>query len=531
VELVNPETAEGHAYYRSQIRQLLENYPEITQIAIWFRGGRNSPWREVKREDFPESWRAQFDRALGANPPLRADPEAPSMFAIGKIATVFRAILDETGHRATALAAGSWRFEFVRAADAFLPEGVVLLPLDYDYAFPADSVREAIRAASSHRPVIPIVWAQHDDRGFSGRPYLPFTGFASMLRGTGSAGFGIIHWTTRPLDLYFKSLADQIWWNSENEQIETTCKQIAERTFGKAASDPGGRYLLAWIQDAPMFGRETTDRFMDQAIDETPVLEGCRRRLQLLQRAGTLAKSPQASTWVNYYRDWEHFVMEFHRAQAAWQRSVAALKRGDIDRARLELANVSPESAIEQYARTIGRAGSTRGEQGILISLNLRWLPYFVSQRQALGMEPLRIRFAPTAPDPLAQSPGTRTFAFDTGHHLWLVLGEAEVGAEVRPRGSGDTCSGGLEVDREVSLPLKLSGGERLPFAKSELEVELSPGGAIEIVDAGTGRVDSTHNSVAVSAQGGTLDLVLRPAGGATSVCSLVLRPIGMTGQ
>ena len=40
LELVNPETPEGRAYYRSQVQQLLQTYPEITQIAMWFRGGR-----------------------------------------------------------------------------------------------------------------------------------------------------------------------------------------------------------------------------------------------------------------------------------------------------------------------------------------------------------------------------------------------------------------------------------------------------------------------------------------------------------
>ena len=47
-----------------------------------------------------------------------------------------------------------------------------------------------------------------DDRTFVGRPYLPFPNFTGLVKGTGT-GFGVIHWTTRPLDIYFKSLAEQ----------------------------------------------------------------------------------------------------------------------------------------------------------------------------------------------------------------------------------------------------------------------------------------------------------------------------------
>jgi hypothetical protein len=523
VQLVNPETPEGRAYYRNLVGQLLETYPEITQIAIWFRGGRNSPWREISREDFPAAWRAQYDRELAAVSRLRADPEAPSMFAIGKIAAVFRSILDETGHQATTLAAGSWRFDYVRAADAFMPAGVTLLPLDYDYAFPSDPAQEAIRVASGHRPVVPIVWAHHDDRSYAGRPYLPFTGFPSLLRRGNSAGYGIIHWTTRPLDLYFKSLADQVWRDTENELLQTTCRKMAARTFGEAASDAGTRYLLAWIEDAPQFGRETTDRFIDQNLDEAPVLEGCRRRLQLLDQLEAVAKSEPASTWMSYFRDWERFVMAFYRAHAGWQRAEAALKRGETDRARRELANLSPEAAIEQYARTIAHGGATLGEKGILISLNLRWLPYFVSQRQAAGMESLRMRFAPTAPELLAQSPGRNTFAFDSGKHLWQVLGKAELETEVLPATNQGTCSGGLQVNHPVSLSLKLPGGERLFPGKRELKLELNEGGSTEVVSGGTHALDASHNTVTIEVGGDEVNLEFRPLHGASSVCSLVL--------
>lgn len=526
VQLVNPETPEGKAYYRSQIEQLLGSYPEITQIAVWFRGSRNSPWREVKRGDFPASWQAEFDRALESTPRLRADAEAPSMFAISKIAKVYRDILDETGHRAVTLGAGSWRYDYIRSADAFMPPGVALIPLDYDYAFPSDPARETIRSASNHRPVIPIVWAQHDDREYGARPYLPFTGFASMLRRTNSIGYGIIHWTTRPLDVYFKSLADQIWRASENEQLETTCTRMAEHTFGIGAREIGTRYLLDWIQDSPMFGRETSDRFIDQTLDENPVVDGCIRRLKILERVQGASKSPEASTWVSYFEDLERFMMEFHRVHAAWQRAGEDLKLGKTDEARREWQKVSPERVLRQYAKTISHGGASKGEKGILISMNLRWLPYMVSERQALGLEPLRIRFAPTAPELLAQSPGRNTFEFDSAQHVWQVLGNTETGAEVLPIEVG-TCRGGLKVDHPITLSFKLLGGEAIPSGNHQLRIDLGTGDSLEVVAGTAQRVDASKTAVVVAVKNGRLDIELRPSDGMASVCGMVLSTSG----
>jgi hypothetical protein len=509
IQVANPETPEGYAYYRSQISQLLEAYPQITQLAVWFRGERNSPWRELTPEDFPGNWRQEYERAIAGRPDLAANVNSPSLFAISKIAAAYRQILDETGHRDVKLATGSWRYDFLLPADAFMPPGTALIPLDYSYQFPSDPVQEAIRAVTRHRPVIPIVWAQHDDRSFAGRPYLPFPGFASLLRSSGSPGYGIIHWSTRPLDIYFRSLADQVWSSSENETLDTTCERMAVRTFGAAAGETGKRYLLDWVQDAPQFGRETTDKFIDLYLREAPAVEGCRRRLEILHTLEAQVETDPAKTWVQYFENWEHFVEAFYTAHAALERSLESAASGDGEGARREILAAHPEAAIEQYARTIVQGGATKGEKGILVSLNLRWLPYFYAQRQALGLESLRIRFAPTAPEALAQSPGHFTYAFDTKQRLWQVLGSAETGGDVQPGGDQVPCSGGLKVDH--SMPLALPGMSAQPLAagSAQVSLEVPPGEHVEVSDADT--------------EGGKLTLTLNPTSGAARVCSLTV--------
>ena len=63
-----------------------------------------------------------------------------------------------------------------------------------------------------------------------------------------ASGFGIIHWTTRPLDLFFTSHAKQVWQSSQDEPLRTTCDEMAARSFGAQGPSPArhrGRWLRA----------------------------------------------------------------------------------------------------------------------------------------------------------------------------------------------------------------------------------------------------------------------------------------------
>ena len=282
---------------------------------------------------------------------------------------------------------------------------------------------------SSRRRIIPVLYAQDDDGHYAGRPYTPGASLARTLRHSGCAGIGIIHWTTRPLDIYFKSFSGQVWSDTQDQPLSDTCYQMAERTFGKIAREEGERYLLRWITDAPMFGSETTDVFVDPPVgDAQGAIIGCQQRLQMLNKLSRLALSAKAAAQVAYYRDWENFVLGFYRSQSACVRALRSSKAGDIAQARQQLAQSKPEAVLELYARMATRLRITSGEKALLVSMNLRWLPYIVSQRQALGVEVIRWKFEPTEDEPLAQGPGKYTFFFDNDHHLWRGWGEKETG-------------------------------------------------------------------------------------------------------
>lgn len=522
-ELVNPDTAAGYAYYRAEIAQLMQLYPEITQLAVWFRGGLNSPWRGLTPDEFPQDWRSEYEAALAANPHLRRNPDTPSLFAIAKIARAFRKALDETGHSNVTLAAGSWRFNFLLPADAFFPADVALMPLDYAYEFPSDPVQESLRVIGRHRPVVPIVWAQHDDREFAGRSYTPFAGLGSLLRWSNSDGYGVIHWTTRPLDLFFRNVADQVWQASADETLDATAEAMATRTFGVKAQELGRRYLLDWIYDAPAFGRETSDRFLDQQIDAANEAAGAKQRLALLNAMEPLAASDAARDWVGYYRDWERWAQGMFAAQDALQHSEADRKAGDLVRARRDIAAVSPQQVIEQYARAIRHGATSSGEKGILVTLNLRWLPYFEAQRQALGLDPIKIEFAPTHHEPLAQGAGHYTFDFDADGRPIEVLGAEELGVPVTPATPGSPCAGSVEVSAPVTLSIGGLSGARLVAGRYRMKLGMAAGAQVQIASGNATKTVNADEWFDIEPQDGRIGFTLSPAAGPVQVCGVTL--------
>ena len=556
----DPDTPEGCAYYRAQVESLLNDYPQIDQLIVWFRTGR-TPWRDLREKDFPERWKAEYREALAARPQAKGLKDSPSMFAIAKIVRAFRKALDGMGRGNVKLGIGTWNFGHMEAADAFMPREVAFLALDASIEFDTLEVQKQIRDIGAKRPVIPIVWAHHDDRTYIGRSYTPLADFGRKLQDAHAAGFGIIHWTTRPLDLYFKSLAQQTWQRTAKEPLAETCREMAARSFGPACRDSLGRYLLEWITTAPQFGRETSDRLIDRALDDPQgTIDRARRRLALLEGIATRGLSPSALERLEYYKGMERFIIEFFRNEVALQQSVALAGRGDAAGARQAIRSCRPEAVIDQYARASRQGGMTRGEMALVISMNLRWLPYFEGQRQALGLSPLRVNFQPTQHDPLAQGAGHRTFFMDEEKQLWLGLGEAEIKAPVtllsgRPAKWWDAASTtvrdtGIAADQPLRFSLKTITGGRLPKGAYTVDVLLprpadvgADGGVFDLVLGGskashvTDRIDLAETtgiqtaaptrSYSLRVENGQLEVELRPVRGKAVVCGMVVRSVG----
>ena len=495
--LADPDTPEGYRYYKAQVDALLKAYPQVTHAVVWFRAG-GTPWMQLKPPQFPAAWLKQYQAELARTPEAGSYWLAPGLFGIGKIVAAWQRAARESG-RKVEIAAGSWKFDFLPAADRFFPPGVKLIALDYevlhDRSQLADAARRAaIRKVTANRPVVPVVWAHHDDGHYVGRPYQPLDNFREKLADAGATGYGIIHWTTRPLDLYFANLAKQVWRHTQDQPLKTTCQEMADRSFGGWVWSGGQQHLEQFALHAPRFGRETSDYFIDRPLtDVDAVIDGCEKRLALFDDANLPEWNSPQRKQIEYYRGLERFMAEFHRAHDGLQRSQAALKAGDLPAARQALADCRPAEVIEQFARNARNAGITRGEQGLVVSLNLRWLTHFVRHRQVLGAGPIRYCFGPTSHDPLAQSRGTFTFHFDAQRCVWQRLGGEETGAAVfvlppdvqpacdpalpgnlTPEVCAEICRSGIETDKPLTIdlgPIMSHDGRGKPKAS-----ELPPG-------------------------------------------------------
>jgi hypothetical protein len=432
----NPDTPEGHAYFRAQVEGLVKTYPQITQLVVWFRRG-GTPWMDLKSTDLPAAWQNEFAAEIERTPEAGNYWHAAGLFAVGKIVRAFDRALKECDARGVGLAAGTWGYEFLQGADRFFPTSIPLLGLDYDVLREKPQLGDAasralLREIGVRRPVIPIVWAHHDDGHYIGRPYTPLRDFASKLDDARAGGFGIIHWVTRPLDLYFSSLAKQVWSGTKDQPLRESCRDLAASWFGTENRGIMGDYLESWITGAPQFGRETSDFFIDRRFTNiAKVITACRARLTMIDAARTSGLTSEQCKRLAYYRGLEEFIASFFEAEARFQDSQDLLFRGDREGARRALADFQPGAVIERFARLSAIGGITRGEQGLVVTMNTRWLSHIVRYRQALGLEPVRINFAPTSHDLLAQSRGIFTYHFDPEHALWECWGALETGAEV----------------------------------------------------------------------------------------------------
>jgi hypothetical protein len=499
--LANPDTPEGFSFYKAQVNHLLQVYPQIDCLVVWHRKG-NTPWMGFKPESMPKRWREEYKQELTKTPGAEKLWHSHHFFAQAKIVRAFQQSVKELGRDDVKIAFGSWDFQFLPAADRFLPEGVSLIPLDWMVlrdasAFDTTERRASVAQVAAHRPVIPIAWAHHDDGNYVGRPYTPYSAFFDRLTEMKcrAAGYGIIHWTTKPLDLYFKSLVDQVWAASKNEPLETACRRMAEHLVGREQSAAFGAYLEAWVTTMPKIGRETSDFFIDHELKDLAGVEaGRRKRLEMLDAVDRSQLGPSGCEWLDYFTGLEKYVLDIYRTEDMFNRAKKQYAAGDLDAARLTMAECRPEKAIEHFAAFSQRGGLTRGEQGLVVSMNTRWLPHYVRFRQQLGMEPVRCNFAPTSHDLLAQSRGVFTFHFGPDRSVWQCFGTEETGAEVFTRPADakthrtadmpvayeEICHDGIQSDKPITLSIQpiLARGSRgrlkplpLPAGRYQLTV------------------------------------------------------------
>lgn len=550
-DVVNPETEDGYQYYKAQVRTLLGNYPHVSAITVWVRSG-STLWRDITPEQFPAVWQEEWSKLLSENPELKNDNLAASNFAFSKIVRAFQKAVTELNRSDVIIAFGSWNWHFLPSATIVMPENCQLIPLDYSINFDSDKTREILSKAGKVRKLIPIVWAQHDDHRYMGKPYTPYPGFNTLLNERNAAGFGIIHWTTRPLDLFFKSLADQVWSGSENKGIDEVIAGYRQKVFG-SRQPVIEEYLKEWLIEGPMFGRETSTHFFD--LGKQPgrfepyavSIEKVKKRMMLLKQVKVSDLSETGKKNLQYCMGMEDYYLSLFENQDKFTRAYAMLERQQNDSARAILTQVNPENTIEIYARASNFLPITTGEKAMIVSMGTRWLPDFINLKQRARLEGIRYRFAETLHDPLAQWPGTDTWFIDNKNVFWACLGIEELKKgklgqvpETQAKDLPDYAQKYLEIEQPLVFPLTTIGKNNLAPGKYKIDVSCL-GNSIQdcnlfLVNRNTRTPLQTVRtlktkpalltSVVEIKETETYSLEIKPGGGGLKLTNLVITPV-----
>lgn len=469
----NPDHPEGYNYFKQVLKSLLEMYPQIDQLSVWHRrpgtkGGLGSIWMSFPYEKFPENWKVEYKQKLKDNPEIEDNLMASGTFTFGKLIAALQKARDEIKPDLV-ISSGSWRFDYVPYADAMYPKDVPLLPLDWMVVFETPEAKKILADAGENREMYPIIWAHHDDHRYIGRPYTPWVNLPDMLDERNSKGFGIIHWTTHPLDLYFTSSAKQVWKSSANELLKTTIKNYVTTNFGddiEKLSD----YYEEWLTAGPMFGRETSDHFVDlgkQGLGHK--LESWEdmktkavKRLELLDGISAV----QENSYLEYQKEMEEFYISFFENQILFQDAFELTRNKEIEKAKEIIVKANPDEVIQKYTDATKRIGFTAGEKAMVFSMNTRWKADFINLKQRLGMEPIRYKFAPTQHDPLAQAPGHFSYFIDGEQNWYRCLWEHELKNEQFIENTKETF---LQISNEFEFNLRTIHGQNIPAGKFKL--------------------------------------------------------------
>jgi hypothetical protein len=411
--------------------------------------------------------------------------------AFSKIVKAYQKALKDIGRQDVTIAFGSWGWKFIPVAGLFMPENCPFIPLDNENTLDPGEAKKFLNEDGSKRKIIPILWAQDDDHRYMGKPLTPNTNFNDLLKQCNASGFGIIHWTTRPLDLFFKSLAEQVWNTSVNKSLALTVADYSQKVFGRQ-QDVMNEYLTGWIENGPMFGRETTDHFFDlpnkkPLINDEPInttIERINNRIGLLKKADPSKMPEFGRKMFNYDYSSEIFYLSLYQNQNQFYKAYAMLERQCLDSAKAILQTVTPEKTIELYSDASAKLPITAGEKALIVSMGTRWLPDFINLKQRARMADIRYKFGATQHDSLAQQPGAFTYFIDEDKNYWSCLGETELKAGTA--GNFDNKEAAkypensltyIKITAPFSIPLVTFGRNTLEPGKYSVEIKYMASG------------------------------------------------------
>lgn len=274
-----------------------------------------------------------------------------------------------------------------------------------------------------------------------------------------------------PLDLYFRNMSNQVWATTKDEEYRVSCDTYSTALIPNDVKFAD--FIYKWHTESPMIGRETTSQFMHKSVNISAEMIGkCDERLALLNEVKNTVRT------YSYLKNYEHFVRSIINDQLLIDSINNNLHVLNKQQLKGLVHQIKGRETIRQYVKTITSLPPTRGEVAMVLSLNLRWLPDYLSVRQLIGLEPSLIKFQPTHYEPLAQAPGEYTFYIDDKQATWLSAGESETGLNAFYDNNGSSY---VEVDSVLNFELTtirrvplIPGKYRLTINSNTMDYALS---------------------------------------------------------
>lgn len=469
--LARPDHPEGYAYYTTQVKTLLDTYPQLDTLIVWSRG-EWTDWMTIQYKDLPQDWQNEYDALKEAHPDLTTynklynSDKGPAHFAYTKVTQAFVSIVRDLGLEDVKIGYGGWwgrtgvdLWKLHNLAEA---PNVSLWVKDYNRDFRRPEIRKVYKEISKSRAIYPIDWAHHDDGKFVGRPFQPHENFSDMLVDTKVYGYGIVHWMSWPLDIFFKNLMHQAWSNSRNESYKETSYIAAEHFFGKTYREPMGAYIFNWWNQAPSFGYSTSANYMNYRFEKNgPIipnilknadehLSPTQERIAQLEQIDSSAMSSQAKAFYNYFLLNEQFIAAIAESSIKLTQAKEHIQAGAIDEARAVMQTSPHTQAVITYAKAAKALGPSRGEAGHLIRIASVWLYSYDYVCAQLGLQPIGYNFGPIPIDPYAIGAMNQKFHFDQAGNRWAVHDAVLIqngGKILKTRASGVINTNGPPID------------------------------------------------------------------------------------
>ena len=556
-----PDKPEGYAFYKAQLEGLLSSYPMLDDITFFRRGA--SFFRNAGLEELPEKWQEEYASVMMQNPKLEAldKQEVIGSFITAKLIAGYQQILKDMGKGDIQLGTGSWNHYFVVPTAAFLPEGISILPIDWESRFDksfmenGDILNDFASPECKNR-VIPFIWAHHDDGRYVGRPFIPTKDLYTKLSQAGCNSFGVFHWMNRPLDLFFKSMSRQVWRETVNESLDKTISFSARHYFGTESMSV---YFKEWLSNAPMFGRATLMNFFyrnmdDGVFDFEKAIVECEKRIAILDGADVSQMTGKQEEYLEYFKTLEQFIIDFSKTQAHFLKAEELLNTGNIEGAQKELQQGDPALSVKTFSKLSQIVKQERGEMAYAYRFATKYIPDYISFEQRTRLKPYLINIDSVVYEDLAQGNQVNfTYHIDPSGNFWESLGEKEFDSPIIH------LSGKAAPDDDVSpfdeifqYGLKISSADTIPIQpvmratavknksdvwKGAYELQILAASennetiSFSIYVNGNEETFITSGKSIVSCRiqqkdTGLMSLIVKPDGGSIIVCGVILSPV-----